>query len=243
MIVTIIIPVYNERRSFSRLLDMVLASDTGPFNKEIIVVDDASTDGFPDLLPEQRAGHDIRMIRHAANAGKAASIRTALTSATGDIVLIQDGDLEYSPGDYAALLSPFSDPLVDAVYGSRFLTRSWPSRMRTVNWVANKIFTNLVNMLYRARLTDEGTAYKVFRRTTLDTIAIESSGFEFCPEVTVKLLTRKARIVEVPIAYTARSKGEGKKPNVLDGVMILWTIIRYRFRRPHSRAIQPLVNR
>lgn len=240
MIVTIIIPVYNERRSFSSVLEAVLTSDTGHYRKEIIVVDDGSTDGFPDVLQDQQfSGHAIKVIRHRYNAGKAASIKTGLKASAGDIILIQDGDLEYSPGDYPALLSPFSDPAVDAVYGSRFLERSWPAHMKTVNWIANKIFTALVNTLYSADLTDEGTAYKVFRRTTLDAIDIEASGFEFCPEVTVKMLKHNACIVEVPVSYAARSKREGKKPRISDGIKILWTILKYRFSAGRSRNVPP----
>ena len=229
MIVTIIIPAFNEESSLRAVLDSVLAADTAPFGKEIIVVDDGSTDGTAPLLNEYARERGINVFRHATNRGKAASIRTALQQATGAVILIQDADLEYSPDDYRRLLQPFHAMDSGAVYGSRFLQARWPRNMRPQNWLANKLFTFLTNLLYGARLTDEGTAYKAFTAGLIRSLAITCSGFEFCPEVTAKLLKRRIPIIEVPVSYTARSKKEGKKPGIRDGLKILWTIVRYRF--------------
>jgi len=228
--VSIIIPAYNEAAAISGVLDAVLRADTSPYAKEIIVADDGSSDGTAVLLEQAAAGSGIKVVTHPVNRGKAAAIRSALKIATGDIILIQDADLEYSPGDYRRLLLPFADSGIQAVYGSRFLNKQWPENMRAANWIANRVFTLLVNLLYGAAITDEGTGYKLFRRETVGSLNIACSGFEFCPEVTAKLLKNGVRIVEVPVAYRARSRKEGKKPTFLDGLKVIWTIIKFRFR-------------
>ncbi|GAB4483858.1 MAG: glycosyltransferase family 2 protein [Thermodesulfovibrionales bacterium] len=230
MIATIIIPVYNEKNLIPRLISEVVAADTPGYEKEIIVVDDGSSDGTAEALRPYAEKAQIRVITHERNRGKAAAIKTALREARGDILMIQDADLEYSPLDYRRLIEPFKEGAVQVVYGSRFLKASWPDRMRPANWFANRLFTLLVNLLYGSRITDEGTAYKVFRREAVGPVDIACSGFEFCPEVTAKLLKRGIRIVEVPISYTARGKKEGKKPTFIDGIKVLWTIVKYRFR-------------
>ena len=235
MIVTVIIPIYNEKTSLSLLLSEVLAADTSPYKKEILIVDDGSTDGSSEIMDTSILRDPrITIFHHPSNIGKAAAIKTGLQAAKGDIILIQDGDLEYSPHDYPRLLAPFSDPAVEAVYGSRFLGTFWPANMQAANWVANRIFTGTVNLLYRSHITDEGTAYKAFRRKTLVELGIESSGFEFCPEVTSKILKKGIKIIEVPISYKARTRSEGKKPGIFDGLKILWTIIKCRFRKQKS---------
>lgn len=230
MTVSIVIPVYNERHLISQLLEEVLQSDTSPFEKEIIIVDDGSTDGTGELLKNYVETYPVKTIIHPENLGKARAIKSALKIADGDIILIQDGDLEYPPSEYKKLLLPFRDTATRVVYGSRFLYKRWPERMKPENWIANKLFTCLVNLLYNADITDEGTAFKVFRKEVFQEIEIKSSGFEFCPEVTAKVLKMGIRIKEVPVRYTARNRKEGKKPNIRDGIMILWSIIKYRFR-------------
>lgn len=230
MLVTIIIPVYNEKNLIARLLKQVIDSDTSPFLKEIIIVDDGSTDGTGDILKEC-APNNIKLISHSKNLGKASAIKSALRVATGDVIIIQDADLEYSPQDYKRLLNPFSDKNIKVVYGSRFLLKTWPTNMKAANWLANKLFTSLVNLLYKTHITDEGTAYKLFRRDIIKSLDIKSSGFEFCPEVTAKLLKNGVQIIEVPVSYIARDKKEGKKPGIVDGFKVLWTIIKYRFTR------------
>jgi dolichol-phosphate mannosyltransferase len=144
-------------------------------------------------------------------------------------VLVQDADLEYSPQDYGQMLAPFGDPAVQAVYGSRFLLRRWPERMKVANWAANKLFVATTNLLYGSALTDEGTGYKAIRRELLQDLEIASSRFEFCPEVTAKLLRRGVRILEVPVSYSARDRKQGKKPGFRDGLSVLWTLVRLRF--------------
>ncbi len=230
MLVTIIIPVYNEKNLIARLLKQVIDSDTSPFSKEIIVVDDGSTDGTGDILKEH-APNNIKLISHSKNLGKASAINSALRAATGDVIIMQDADLEYSPQDYKRLLNPFSDENTKVVYGSRFLLKTWPTNMKAANWLANKLFTFLINLLYKTHITDEGTCYKLFRRDVIKSIGIKSSNFEFCPEVTAKLLKNGIQIIEVPVSYTARDKKEGKKPGAVDGFKVLWTIIKYRFTR------------
>lgn len=230
MKLTIIIPVFNELDVIAPVLQAVMQADTAPYTKEIIVADDGSSDGTASLLRRFVSDPGIRMITHPTNRGKAAAIKSALRIATGDIILIQDADLEYSPGDYKALLAPFARGDVQVVYGSRFLRSRWPRHMKTANWLANRLFTLLVNLLYGGRVTDEGTAYKLFRQSTLRSFDITSSGFEFCPEVTSKLLKRGVPITEVPVVYEARSRKEGKKPTFVDGLKVLWTIIRFRLR-------------
>lgn len=227
--VSIIVPVYNEKDVLGDVLAQV-RSAARALGGELLVVDDGSTDGTRELLDAfERSDPGVHLIRHTANHGKAAAIRSALARARGDVVLIQDADLEYSPQDYGRMLAPFGDPGVQAVYGSRFLGRRWPAKMKVANWVANKVFAATANLLYGSSLTDEGTAYKAVRRELLQSIEIASSRFEFCPEVTAKLLRRGVRIVEVPVSYSARDRKEGKKPGLRDGVAVLWTLVRLRF--------------
>lgn len=229
MLVSIIIPVYNEKGLIKDVLSEVRSSNIQPHEREILVVDDASTDGSAEILDEYAKESPIKVIHLPVNSGKASAIKAALKIANGDIILIQDADLEYSPHDYKIIFEPFSDPKVNAVYGSRFIENFWPENMKIQNWIANRIFIFLINLLYKAKITDEGTAYKAFRKDTLQSIPIKSCGFEFCPEVTAKLARQGIKIVEVPVSYKARSKKEGKKPEIIDGFKVLWTMIKYRF--------------
>ncbi len=229
MRISIVIPVFNELSIIAAVLEQVREA-ARPHRAEILVVDDGSTDGTGEILEGlAAAGGGIQLLRHRSNLGKARAIRTGLARAQGDVVLVQDADLEYSPADYGRMLAPFEDPAVQAVYGSRFLTRAWPAKMRVANWLANKVFVTATNALYGSALTDEGTAYKAFRRELLRSFHIESSRFEFCPEVTAKILKRGIRIVEVPVEYRARERKEGKKPGFADGLAVLWTILKHRF--------------
>lgn len=230
MVLTIIIPVFNEKTSISKLLEKVSAADSAGYEKEIVVVDDCSSDGTSGLIESFALNENVIAIHLAERSGKTEAIKAGLKRASGDIILIQDADLEYSPDDYAGMLAPFNDTAVQAVYGSRFLNVSWPENMTLPNWIANKVFTTAINILYNSGITDEGTGYKVFRRSLLESISIDSSGFGFCPEVTSKLLKKGVKIIEVPISYTARNRNEGKKPVFMDGVNILWTIIKLRFK-------------
>jgi glycosyltransferase involved in cell wall biosynthesis len=219
--ISVIIPVYNERDTIEEALRRVAAVD---LEIEIVVVDDCSTDGTRELL---RPRTDIRLIEHAQNQGKGAAIRTALQHMSGEIVIIQDADLEYDPQDYPALIAPIVAGQARVVYGSRFL-KGRPE-MRPANYLCNRLLALSANLLFGGRITDEATCYKVFDAALLRSVPLTCRRFEFCPEVTAKLLRRGERIVEVPIRYTARSFDAGKKIRWWDGVEALWTLVKYRF--------------
>ena len=222
---SIIIPVYNEAPTIAELVRRVRAVEI-PLEKEIIAVDDASTDGSVDIL-EKLAGDGFLFIRHEENRGKGAAIRTALARATGDIILIQDADLEYDPKDYPKMLEPLLDGRADVVYGSRFL--GGPHRVLLFwHYVANALFTLLTNILFNVNLTDMGVCYKVFLAETLKGIPLHSDRFGFEPEVTAKICRRHARIYEVPISYSGRTYAEGKKIGWKDAFTYLWCLLRYR---------------
>ena len=222
MKLSVIIPVYNEQGTIAETIARVRASSP---EKEIIVVDDASTDSTCDIIAPL-VTDDLSLIRQPENAVKGAAIRRALEEVTGDIVLIQDADLEYDPADYPALIAPIIAGQADVVYGTRapdFRGMSW--RHRLFNWIAAR----LTNLLFRANLTDEATCYKVFRTSVLRSIPLTCRRFEFCPEVTAKVRRRGLPIHEVPVSYQARDIGAGKKIRWWDGVVALWTLIKYRF--------------
>ena len=230
MLLSILIPAFQEEATIEEILRRVAAVDTESlgFDKEIIVCDDGSSDRTFAFAERFSAGKPaVRVVRHPENQGKGAAIRTALGAARGDYVLIQDADLEYEVSDYPALLREVAAG-ADVVYGSRFLTNPRPTGMRTANYVANRILTTTANLLYGLSITDEATCFKVFRTSLLRELDLECTGFEFCPEVTAKLGKRKIKIVEVPIAYTARAIEEGKKVRWTDGVEAMWVLIKNR---------------
>jgi glycosyltransferase involved in cell wall biosynthesis len=238
MKVSVLMPVYNEFRTFPRVLERVRAAPLpAGCSREIVVVDDGSTDGTAQFLRGHSGAADIVVHRLERNRGKGAAIRAGIELATGDVILIQDGDLEYDPNDYARLLEPIQRGEADIVYGSRFWRE--PSGMAWENRVANRMLTAATNLLYRAGITDEATAYKAFRTPVLRGIRLECRRFEFCPEVTAKALRLGHRIVEVPIDYNARGIAEGKKIRARDGIEALWTLVRYRFARRASFIARP----
>jgi dolichol-phosphate mannosyltransferase len=226
--VSIIIPVYNELGSLPVVLRRVLEAPLPErCEKEIIIVDDGSTDGTSELV-EQYRGHPLVLVHHSVvNFGKGAAIRVGLAKATGDIILIQDGDLEYDPQDYSKILEPLVSGKATVVYGSRFLGR--PRGMKWANWLANKILTLVANLLFNARITDEATGYKAFRVEVLRSLRLRCLRFEFCPEVTAKIRRLGYTIHEVPVSYNARGILHGKKIRWQDGFEALWTLIKYRF--------------
>jgi len=225
--VSVIVPVYNEVAHLEDLLQAVQAS---PVQKEIIIVDDGSTDGTREKLQALAPQDDVSIIFHERNCGKGASIRTALEYAHGEFVLIQDSDLEYDPHDYPALLDPLRTGNANVVYGVR---PDRPERGLRF-FLGAKFLTHLTNLLYRAGIHDEATCYKVFRRSLLQGIRLECRRFEFCPEVTAKLCRIGERIDEVPISYHPRSAVEGKKIRHADGWLAIWTLIHYRFAPKNS---------
>ena len=226
MKLSVIIPVYNEEATLKEIIHRVRATD---LLHEIIVVDDGSTDSSPEILARlQNSVHPyLRLLRHERNQGKGAAVRTGLTAVTGELVLVQDADLEYDPADYPALLAPFAEPSVKVVYGSRNLQGN-PRSSFAFYW-GGRLLSWIANWLFGSRITDEATGYKVIKTDLLREIGLETDGFEFCPEVTAKLLQRGVIIHEVPISYAPRSWDEGKKIRWYDGLVAIWTLIKYRF--------------
>jgi glycosyltransferase involved in cell wall biosynthesis len=226
MKLSVIIPAYNEKDTVLELLRRVEAVPLS-LEKEIIVVDDFSTDGTREVLGGL-GRPDIRVLFHAKNMGKGSALRTGFSEATGDIVLIQDADLEYDPAEYPGLLAPILDGRADVVYGSRFL--GGPHRVLFF-WhaVGNRFLTALSNMVTNLNLTDMETCYKVFRGDVLRKLSLKSRRFGFEPEVTIKVAKLKCRIYEVPISYAGRNYSEGKKIGWKDGLAALFHIVRFKF--------------
>ncbi|MCL6518858.1 MAG: glycosyltransferase family 2 protein [Armatimonadetes bacterium] len=224
MKLSVIIPCFNEFQNITDVLDAVRAVD---IPKEIIVIDDGSTDNTAEVLHEYSKRYPIVIHSSAKNAGKGAAIRKGLEYVTGDIVIIQDADMEYDPKQYPELIKPILEGKADVVYGSRF--RGKIEGMRLPNLIANRILTLVANILYRADITDEATCYKAFRTDVIKKLPLKCTRFEFCPEVTAKLRKRGVTIHEVPIHYKARNTAQGKKIKWTDGVQALWTLIKYRF--------------
>jgi glycosyltransferase involved in cell wall biosynthesis len=225
MNLSVIIPIFNEVKTIKTILDRVLA--TGLIN-EIILVDDGSLDGTRDLLATWDSRQGIRVILHEVNQGKGAAVRSGIAAATGDVILIQDADLEYDPRDYPVLLKPIEEGLADVVYGSRFL--GGPRRV-IMFWhmIANKMLTFATNLLYNTILSDMETGYKVFRREVLQGIVLRANRFDFEPEFTAKILKQKACIYEVPISFNPRSYADGKKIKMKDAFIAIWALLKYRF--------------
>lgn len=223
MKLSILIPIYNEKATVLEIIKRVQAV---PFEKEIIAVDDGSTDGTRDLLPQVEKDGVI-VLYHERNLGKGAAIQTALKRATGDIIVIQDADMEYDPRDYKQLIDPIIEGRAKVVYGSRFLG----PRMAMFFWhmLANKALTLMTNLLYDAILSDMETGYKAFRADVIKSMTLRSRRFDFEPEVTAKVLKHRIRIFEVPISYYGREYNEGKKIGMKDGFVAIWTLLKYRF--------------
>ena len=229
MKLSIIVPVYNEKRTILTVLKRV---ESAPYDKEIVVIDDCSTDGTREVLreiDETRQIPSIRVLYHAVNQGKGAALRTGVAAAVGDIVIIQDADLEYDPSEYAILIQPILGGLADVVYGSRFLSGPhcvlffWHS-------MGNRFLTLLSNMFTDLNLTDMETGYKAFRREIFSKITIEENRFGFEPEITAKIAKLRCKLYEVPISYFGRDYSEGKKITWKDGFAALYCILKYNLR-------------
>jgi glycosyltransferase involved in cell wall biosynthesis len=242
MKVSIVVPVYNEKPTLAEVVRRVAEAPLPDgMTREIIVVNDGSTDGTGAVLEDLAAIYPT-LISHdsAVNAGKGSALRIGIARATGDIILVQDGDLEYNPEEYPRILQPIVTGAARIVYGSRFQTSV--SGMRWSNWLANRLLTWTANVLYRAHLTDEATAYKAFDAALLKSLELSCRRFEFCPEVTAKLRRLGVDIAEVAITYQPRRIEDGKKIRYTDGFHALWTLVKYRIvpiRRVRSCEMQP----
>ena len=225
MKVSVVIPAYNEMKTIAEIVRRVQA--TG-IPEEIVIVDDGSTDGTRDVLKQLEGNGNVRVILRERNQGKGAAVMDGIRAANGEVILIQDADLEYDPRDFPGLLRPIEEGIADVVYGSRFLGAA---RRPTMFWhmVANKLLTLMTNILYNNILTDMETGYKVFRRDIVIDMTIHARRFDFEPEFTAKILKRKVRIFEVPITFNPRDYSEGKKIKLKDAFEAVWTLVKYRF--------------
>ena len=227
MKLSIVMPVYNECATVREILDQVRAVEMPGVEKEILVVDDGSTDGSVEILRQELEKGDVQVFFHERNRGKGSAVRTGIGHATGDLILIQDADLEYDPRDYPTLIRPIVEGRVAVVYGSRFLG----PRKAMLFWhmIGNKLLTLTTNVLFNAILSDMETCYKCFRADVVKEMPLRSRRFEFEPEITAKVLKRGHRIFEVPISYYGREFHEGKKISWRDAPIAFWTLIKYRF--------------
>jgi len=234
---SVIIPSYNEEKTIAEVIRLVKKVDLKGVKREIIVVDDGSSDNTISIVRKIKG---VKLVAHKRNQGKGAAIRTGIMHATGDIILIQDADLEYDPNDYFKLIRPILDGEVKVVYGSRVLhekqkqinirfLKSKHDRAYSAFYIGGRVLTFLANLLYGAGITDEPTCYKVFDAKVLKSLNLRCKGFEFCPEVTAKVAKKGYRIKELPTPYYPRSFEEGKKINWKDGIEAVWTLIKYRF--------------
>jgi glycosyltransferase involved in cell wall biosynthesis len=222
---SVIVPVFNERSTVAEIVRRMRSVEL-PVEREIVVVDDGSDDGTADVLTQLRDS-TVHVVRHPRNRGKGAAIRTGLEASTGDLVLVQDADLEYDPDDWPRLLAPVLKGRARVVYGSRFTGER--RNMLFLHWVGNRFLSLVTNVLYNSTLSDMETCYKLFDRRVLDGVRLQADRFDFEPEFTAKVLRRGIRIYEVPISYAGREPNEGKKITWHDGVIALWTLVKYRF--------------
>jgi glycosyltransferase involved in cell wall biosynthesis len=225
MKLTVIIPAYNEKNTIQEIVRRVQATK---LVDEILIVDDGSTDGTRALIATMDGKDNVKVILHEKNQGKGAAVRTGISASSGDVLIIQDADLEYDPREYTNLMKPIEEGLADVVYGSRFLGA--PHRAILFwNMVANKLLTLMTNILYNNILTDMETGYKVFKREVVADMIIHAKRFDFEPEFTAKILKKNVRIFEVPITFNPRDYSEGKKIKMKDAFEAVWTLLKYRF--------------
>jgi len=223
-LLSVVMPVFNERTTIEEIIPRVLAV---PVRIELIVVDDGSTDGTRDLLTALQKQHNFKLIFQPANGGKGAALRRGFQDVTGDLVVIQDADLEYSPEELPELIELICKGRADVVYGSRFLGRH--RVFLFTHYLGNRLLTSITNLLYNTMLTDMETCYKVMRTEVLRSFSLESNGFGIEPELTAKIFKRRYRVYEIPISYDGRGYEEGKKITWRDGVVALWVLVKFRF--------------
>ncbi len=231
MKISIVIPCYNEKNTIENIIEAVRSAPIE--NKEIIVVDDCSGDGTRAVLEEKVSRLVDRIIYHPVNRGKGAALRSGFAAATGDIILVQDADLEYSPDDYPVLLEPLVSGKADAVFGSRFMGGRPHRVLFFWHMVGNRFLTLLSNMFTNLNLTDMETGYKAFKAPLIKSIQIEEDGFGVEPEIIAKLVRTRCRIYEVGISYSGRTYAEGKKINWKDGIRAIYAIVKYNLQRRH----------
>jgi len=235
---SVVIPVYNEEKTIRQIIDIVKRVELpGKMEREIIVVNDGSGDDTLRILKELKG---VKVVNHLKNRGKGAAIRTGIKHVKGDVVIIQDADLEYDPNYYKKLVKPIINGKTKVVYGSRFLSKKQKKQnikflkkkhigSYWANYAGGRFLTILANLLYRTDISDEATCYKVFEASLLKSLELKCNRFEFCPEVTAKVRKRGEKIYEIPVSYKPRTIEEGKKINWKDGVGAIWTLIKYRF--------------
>lgn len=230
MKLSVIIPVYNEKDTIQNIVSMIMGAHVYDLQKEVIIVDDCSTDGTQDIL-KRYTGGPITVFYHEKNKGKGAALKTGFRKATGDFVIVQDADLEYDPADYEKLLKPMVEGKADVVYGSRFMGGEPHRVIYFWHYLGNKFLTTFSNMFTNLNLTDMETCYKLFRRSVLENIRLDEDRFGFEPEITAKVSMLNVRIYEVGISYSGRSYAEGKKIGIRDGFRTLFVILKYGFFR------------
>ncbi len=228
-LLSILMPVYNEAGTIHEIVSRVEAVDLGDVRKELIIVDDGSKDGTREILKKLADKSPHKIYFHGQNMGKGAALRTALTYAEGNIILIQDADLEYDPAEYAELIKPILEGRADVVYGSRLSGAKVARAFNFWHYIGNKVLTFITNVLYNSILSDMETCYKVFRADVIKNFQIKSNKFDFEPEITAKVLKRKYKLYEMPISYYGRDFAEGKKITWRDGFSAIWALIKYRF--------------
>lgn len=225
MKLSIIIPVYNEEKFIQDIIERVKNSNTGKIKKEIIIVDDCSSDNTRKILKKKINKKVDKIIYHEHNQGKGAALRTGIKEATGDVVIIQDADFEYDPNDYLKVVTPIFENKAEVVYGSRFLNKKFKGYKKNI--IANKFLTFLSNLFSHQKITDMETCYKAFKREIIQSITIEENRFGFEPEITAKIANKKIKIHEVEISYNPRTHEDGKKINYKDGLRAIYCIIKY----------------
>ncbi|MBU1117450.1 glycosyltransferase family 2 protein [Patescibacteria group bacterium] len=226
---SVVVPVYNEEKTIGKIIDKLYEVDFGKVKLEVITVNDGSKDNTLNVLKDLKRKYPIKIISYSKNKGKSCALRAGFKKVTGDVVTVQDGDLEYSPNDFVKMLKKMSEPGVTVVYGSRRLNKGNIQYSGLSFYAGGLLLTYMSNILYGGNITDEPTCYKMFESKLLKSVKLKSKRFEFCPEVTAKVLKKGVKIHEVPISYNPRKVSQGKKINMGDFLEAVWVLVKYRF--------------